>query len=371
MAVEVTALSRRSFLGIDSALEAANDFAGKSRGKQGRRPIRLSSGSTPPPSRPTPPDWRSVVTSRRVALGVTAGGAALILLQPWQWFVRRPVPPDAIPSVVPPTPDAELDQALIRLAEAEVFNLAYYPKNLRQKMVSHWKFGHTSLVNYSKPNRELFYLEFKPAQPRDQMINLAATNIQLRRVETAPNQTSLVLSLQGEYVRSLGVGIPRDIERRLEEMNFEHEAIVSLAYINALTTIAGALGLDLKADSPKSPKENELILMVKAYNPAIVAMAEAVAEINDYLLTEPLVDKDPSSGQTVWSPQNLPLIAQGMVFMEGGLHHLVDSAIGSALKGIPDLEVFAGRYKSLGEIPNSDQYYQKIKEHYQKHPPVT
>ena len=361
MATEI-APTRRGFLGLDKLDNLMESRRGRQRSQSHTRI------NQPQHPQPEPPriDRGAFIVGGLAALG------GLAIFRPWDWFRSAQPPPE--PDLPQPrassTPEVVLDQSIIEQAEREVFDLTTYDADKRQKMANFWRDGQTQIVEYTKPNGDKFLLSFQPAKPVREMEDLAKTTVSFYRHNFPDGRSSIVIYLEGQYLENLGVGMPPDIQRRLMDMNFAHEAMVSIASINALTNIAKSLGLDITSGKPKTPEEDTLVPKFQSYIPVAIAMGEAVAEVQDYILTDPLIDKDSETGQTFWAtignkPPYMPLM-RGKIFMEGGLHRLVDTTIGPSIQGFSDFDSLTARYRRLEEIPNYQEYYQRIKAHYSK-----
>ena len=284
--------------------------------------------------------------------------------------------PDATPTRLPtPTVPATLipeplDQQLLEKAGREMLDLSYYPLSIREILVNYWLRGLTGVDGYQRGN-QAFSMAFKPATPDPTMDDFAITGISLDRTEIHTGGSVLLFSFRGRYYSRLGAGLPERIRQDLNRMNFQHEAIVSLAAALGLSIIGRQLGLNFSFPSEKVPQEEEKLARLRAYHRAVSYYAEAVAEVNDYLLTAPLLDKDPQ-GQILYTrpPQNqkpMPTIS-GLLLPDNGLTYLVDQTIGPFLRGINSLDDLAEKHLILGAIPESTQYLRGIEQHFRDNP---
>jgi|SRR3989344_1384859 len=363
MAIE-SALPRRNFLGLDKL----DNYMQSRRSKH--RPQPQSRKNQQSPTQGGGGGWHPGRRDFLVAGAVVVGG---LILRPWEWLKSKSS--DGIGSTIQAvaTPDKKENQVLVdpvtKNAEEEVFDLTNYPRSLRQKMVNFWRNGQTQAIQYNKANGDLFLLSFQPAKPQAQMDDLAMTTVNFYRTDLSDGRSSLAISLQGNYLQGLGSNMTPNTQKKLIDMNFEHEALVSIALINAMTNIAKSLGLDFTPGAPKKPNEEDLLRKLQSYVPAANTMAEAVAEINDYLITDPLIERDPISRQPIWAsinarPNYMPSIERN-IFLEGGLHYIIDSTIGPFIKGVSDFEDLSSNYPRLDKISNFDVYYDQIKNHFQ------
>lgn len=267
------------------------------------------------------------------------------------------------------TPES-LDPQIIEKARRDVFNLNNYTKSVREKMVGFWLQGAPGLVEITKDNQP-YLLSFQPAKPDSEIKDLARTGVSLLRPNLSTGGTALVFYLAGSYNPRLGDTMPKQIKQDLEAMNFEHEGLISLAYVNGLVSVGTDLGLDFKSPSQAKPEEANQISRLKSYMPTIRAYAEAIAEVNDYIRTFPLFNKNPEGNilfvEVPGNQKPLPVI-NDRVFLEEGLTFIVDQTVGPSFKGIADLDQLAQIYPSLGTIPGSAEYLKQIQEHYQNHP---
>lgn len=359
MAIESN-LSRREFI---------FPFArrGRSGGSQPPRRPRSETSSTPPK---LPDRGRFKLTRRQVIpiiiIGgtIVAGGALTALLRPWDWFAQDG---EKLAPVVTPTPEI-LNTRIAESAQREVLKLDNYTLNLRQKMVNFWLQGETRAVEYKSKDGQSYLFSFNPAKPDPQLKDLAKTTISLERRDLSTDGSALVFVLSGSYNPILEEGLPEQITSRLKTMNFEHEAVVSIAYINGLISVGKDLGLNFRFPSEPLPQESYLRSELNKYLPTINFLAEAVAEINDYILTYPLLDKNPQTGNILYAriPGNddpLPII-QGRAFLESGLTFIVDSTIGLSLRQFSSWEQLSQKYPRLQDIPNYQDYLAKIEQHY-------
>lgn len=277
--------------------------------------------------------------------------------------------PTTAPTIAPtalPTVEA-LDEKILAEIRREMFRLDRYPQSLRQGIVNFWLSGITGTVAYTKDN-ESYLLTFSPAQPNLQLKAQAETNLSLERRNLSTGGSAEVFVLNGTYNPALEAGLPEPAKTQMRTMNFEHEAIISIAFINGLARTGTMFGLSFKHPSEVDPQENQKRTQINRYKPTINSYAEAVAEINDYILTYSLFDKDPQGqvlfGSHTSSKYPLPFI-NGKVFLEGGLTFIVDQNIGRALKGITNLDQLAQKYPSLVDVPGSTEYLKLVQQLFQ------
>lgn len=167
---------------------------------------------------------------------------------------------------------------------------------------------------------------------------------------------------------ALEAELPEPAKTQMRTMNFEHEAVISIAFISGMTRAGTMLGLNFKYPSEADPLENQKRSQLNRYKPFINSYGEVMAEINDYILTYPLFDKDPQ-GYVLFNTypgQKYPLpILKGKVFFENGLTFIVDQTIGGALKGITNLDQLAQKYPSVDNIPGGVEYIRQIQQVFQ------
>lgn len=362
MAIE-SGLSRR---------ELIFPFARKKRADGGQPPGRPDSRASSP--QPEPPDGGFKVTRREIIIAgcvLLGGGAVTAILKPWTWFTSPPEPevkPILTPTPTTTTPEA-LDSRLLNTIEERILRLGDYTLNLRQKMRGFWIQGINGTVQYSTKDNKNYLFSFAPAQADDKMQDLAKTTIILERRDLSSGGSALVFSLAGFYNPLLeDKRLDLDTQTKLQSMNLDHEALVSISTINGLIAVAEGLGLNFAFPSDKVADEDAKLLQLRAYLPRVATIAEAVAEINDYILTYPLLDKNPQTGNILYAriPGNqapLPLI-KGKAFLETGLTFIVDSTIGLSLKQFSSWEQLFQKYPRLQDIPNYKDYLTKIEQHY-------
>ena len=284
---------------------------------------------------------------------------------------KKPTPPTPsvktydIPVVKPTT--EQLDTQIVENVQREVLNLSSYPRSLREKMVNFWLQGVGS-VEYSK-NNQSYLLSFQPAKPDPQLQDLARTSISLERRSLSTGGSALVFTLNGSYSPTVGEGSPEQITNRLKTMNVEHEGIVSIAFVNGFISVGQDLGLNFRFPSETQPQEANQLSKLREYISTITHYAEAVAEINDYILTFPLFDKDPQ-GQIMFvkhpnSQKPSPMVS-GNMFPEGGLTFIVDQTIGPSLRGISNFDQLTQKYPVLDSIPGSAEYLRQIQQQFPK-----
>lgn len=318
------------------------------------------------------------VMDRRQFL-LLAGGTALTLVgaacAPQQPILstpdRRNLTPiiPAKPTTAPtkiPAPES-LDTQIVEKLQNELLNLSRYNGNLREKFLSFWLQGSTPTVDYTK-NGQSYLLVFEPAKadpnlPQD----LAITGIKVRRANLSTGGSALAIYFAGTYNPSVANDAPKQMQAQLERMNFEHEAIISLASANGVISAGQDLGLSFKHPSEAGPTENDLLAQLNKYIPVIEYCAEAVAEINDYLLTYPILTKD-SQGRPLFvkhpsSEKPLPVLGD-KIFLEGGLTFIVDQTIGRSLNEISNLDQLVQKYPTLDSIPNSAEYLNQIQQYF-------
>lgn len=286
----------------------------------------------------------------------------------------RPTPIPTLPSqaletplpLLTPRPDI-IDPKIEELARRDILKLDNYPLALRQKMTNFWLLGVTTTLEYTKDGKSYLF-NVNPAKPDLQLNDFANTAITLGRRRLSTGGSALTFSLSGSYWPNLGEGLPELTKNKIRAMNFEHEAIVSIAYINGLIKTGIALRLDFTYPSQPTPREPQLLSDVIRYISTLSSYAEAVAETNDYLSTYPLLDKDPQTGQVLFSnypdSQNPQPLINGKVFLERGSTFIVDQTIGPSLKGISSLDQLAQKYPSVENIPGSLEYLRRIKQHF-------
>lgn len=305
---------------------------------------------------PQPPGNGGFKLSRRsfIVGGVVlaAGAVVTAITKPWEKFTE----------IETLNPEIEAN------TRKEILKFDNYPSNLRQKMVNFWLQGATA-VQYTKlQDNQSYLLSFDQAKSDSNLKAMAKTIITLQRRRLSTGGSSLVFTLSGTYHPALEESSPEQMKDRITSMNFEHEGIVSIAYINGLISVGKDLGLDFKSPSQPLSQESHQLSELKKYMPAVIAYAEAVAEINDYILTYPLFDKDPQ-GQILFfnhpsSQKPLPLIA-GKAFLENGLTFIVDQTIGTSIKGANNIDQLTQRYPSVESIPGSLEYIRQIQKYFQ------
>jgi len=305
---------------------------------------------------PQLPDRKGFGITRRKVLtimgAIAIGSVAAALLKPWDWLSREEV----------------LDAGIIENAQKEIFKLDNYPSGLRQKTVNLWLQGETKALEYTKDNQS-YLLFINPAKADPRLKNLAETNISLERRSLSTGGSALVFVLNGSYNPALAEGLSEPIKNRIQAMNFEHEAIVSLGCINGLIAAGKDLGVNFRYPSEPGPEESQQRSQLNKYKSAINLYAEAVAEVNDYIRTYPLFDKD-FQGQVVFvksaNNQNMLPLVNGLVFSEAGLTFIVDQTIGQTLKEVSDLDQLAQKYPSMDDIPQSSKYLEQLQQHFRQ-----
>lgn len=254
-------------------------------------------------------------------------------------------------------------------AEEDILASSNYPAVLRQKMIGFWLNGQRQAVEYSRTDGSKYLFTFQAATPVNSMGSLAQTEVTLQRrnITSGGSGSALVFGLKGQYLRDLGAGLDKDTQNRFKQMNFEHEAITAIALINGLVTIGRRLGLNFNYPTTETPGERNALLQSTRYIPTLISIAESVGEVNDYLLTFPLLDKNPNTGEPIWSnsqntPEPLPRV-QGLVFTEGGLTYIVNQTIGPSIRRFSTLDELSQTYSSLSDIPGYQEYLTRIKKH--------
>src|SRR3989344_469442 len=303
--------------------------------------------------------------TRRESFPIIFGGslAAFISLA---CGLRNQEPQNTTPTVAAVKPFQEpLDTQIVENVRREILNFSNYPRNVREKMVNFWRQGVGS-VAYSK-NNQSYLLSFRPATPDPQLQDLARTTISLERRSLSTGGSALEFLINGSYSPDVEKGLPEQITNRLKAMNFEHEGIASIAFVNGFISVGQDLGLDFRFPSEAQPQEANQLSKLREYIPTIRYDAEAVAEINDYILTFPLLDKDPQ-GQILFvkhpsSQKPLPIVS-GNVFLEGGLTFIVDQTIGASLTGIDSFDQLTQKYSVLDSIPGSTEYLKQIQQQF-------
>ncbi|MCR4305593.1 MAG: hypothetical protein NUV73_00740, partial [Candidatus Daviesbacteria bacterium] len=244
---------------------------------------------------------------------------------------------------------------------------------LREKFLNYWLQGSTPTVEYFK-NSQSYLLVFEPAKSDPNLQDLAVTRIKVFRTNLSTGGSTLGMFLAGTYNPSVASDAPKQLQSQLGRVNFEHEAIVSLAAVNGNISAGQDLGLNFRFPSEIGPHENKQITELNKYKPVIEYCTEAVAEINDYLLTYPLLEKNPQGDLLfVKHPSNkkpLPVLG-GKIFLEAGLTFIVDQTIGRSLRGINDFNQLAQKYPTVNSIPGSEEYLKQLEQHFrEKYPPT-
>lgn len=276
--------------------------------------------------------------------------------------------PTITPTVVPTT--ELLDTRIVENLQKELLNLDNYSPNLREKFLNYWLQGSTPTVEYSKNGRS-YLLVFEPAKADPNLHDLAVTRIRVLRTNLSTGGSALGMFLTGTYNPSVVTDAPSQLQPQLGRMNSEHEAIISLAAVNGNISAGQDLGLNFKFPSETGLQENKQLTELNKYKPVIEYNAEAVAEINDYLLTYPILEKnsqgDPLFARHPSSEKPLPVVG-GKIFLEAGLTFIVDQTIGKLLRGINNFDQLAQKYPTLNSIPGSEEYLRQIEQHFRDNP---
>lgn len=269
--------------------------------------------------------------------------------------------PKATPTVLPPTPTVEaLNPNILKAAEARVHDLREYPLSLRQSIRNFWINGAEAVEYVSTARNKKYLLSFTAAKSDPNILDQSKTTIKVERRNLSTGTNNPVFLFEGLYNPKVEDSrLPVAVSTQLQSINFDHQVLNSIAVFNSIIVVAEGLGLDYSYPSQPVPDERTRSLQLSRYFPYILPLGDIVAEINDYISTYSLWDKD-AQGNILYFKENatspiLP-VTQGVAFRDGGLTYIVDSTIGSSIREIRTLEELASRYPRVTDIPNSQRF---------------
>lgn len=307
-------------------------------------------------------DRASVLFTYLVAAGLLAGCTPAANPQPESTPspLISPTPEHhIIPPTLTPTANPEtIHESVVREMQRQVFDTSIYHKEAQETIKNLLVNGKGQTLEYRLDGR-IYYLYFLEPAKSDIKLEVTLDNKPFIDGTTGP-----AFLIQGGSFGSILAELPKDIQNQLKDKNFSSQSIGCITSVNAFIAIGKTIGLNFNNLLQRPKDDEDKMSKIEKYLDEIILTGRAVFIINEYLLTLPLMAKDPITGEPIWeklpSGEYVPILRinnyPDFFFNDTGNSYFVHQTIGRALIGISNWEDLNRKYTSLLTIPGFDQY---------------